>query len=148
MKCELIFMDSSYYCNLHSKRLPTPHSAPNMSQSSAVSKPQVARSLPTPPYPTGFAFGMTLFALFISLFCVALDSTIIATAIPRITDQFRALQDVGWYGSSYLLTKCGMYPSVGFFEAYLTNESISTAFWETIPFLQPQMDIPCCLVHL
>lgn len=60
----------------------------------------------TPSYPTGFAFGITLFALFISLFCVALDSTIIATAIPRITDQFHALQDVGWYGSSYLLTKC------------------------------------------
>ncbi|RSL51082.1 hypothetical protein CEP54_011624 [Fusarium duplospermum] len=66
-----------------------------MSQPSAVSKPRVAQSLPTPPYPTGFAFGMTLFALFISLFCVALDSTIIATAIPRITDQFHALQDVG-----------------------------------------------------
>ncbi|EEU43785.1 uncharacterized protein NECHADRAFT_44897 [Fusarium vanettenii 77-13-4] len=69
-------------------------------------KPRAAQSPPAPSYPTGFAFGMTLFALFISLFCVALDSTIIATAIPRITDQFHALQDVGWYGSSYLLTKC------------------------------------------
>ncbi|KAK3944725.1 putative HC-toxin efflux carrier [Diplogelasinospora grovesii] len=71
-------------------------------------KPQaIQHPAPAPPsYPTGFAFGITLFALFISLFCVALDSTIIATAIPRITDQFHALQDVGWYGSSYLLTKC------------------------------------------
>ncbi|KAI1142785.1 major facilitator superfamily domain-containing protein [Hypoxylon sp. FL0543] len=69
-------------------------------------KPQAVQSAPAPSYPTGFAFGMILFALFISLFCVALDSTIIATAIPRITDQFHALQDVGWYGSSYLLTKC------------------------------------------
>ncbi|KAI8663747.1 MFS domain-containing protein [Fusarium keratoplasticum] len=77
-----------------------------MSQLGAVPKPQGAQSPPAPSYPTGFAFGMTLFALFISLFCVALDSTIIATAIPRITDQFHALQDVGWYGSSYLLTKC------------------------------------------
>ncbi|KAJ3460301.1 hypothetical protein MRS44_011168 [Fusarium solani] len=77
-----------------------------MSKLSAVPKPQAAQSLPAPSYPTGFAFGMTLFALFTSLFCVALDSTIIATAIPRITDQFHALQDVGWYGSSYLLTKC------------------------------------------
>ncbi|KAI8665383.1 MFS domain-containing protein [Fusarium sp. Ph1] len=77
-----------------------------MSQLSAMPKPQAAQSPPAPSYPTGFAFGMTLFALFISLFCVALDSTIIATAIPRITDQFHALQDVGWYGSSYLLTKC------------------------------------------
>jgi hypothetical protein len=74
-----------------------------------VSSTTTAQPPATPSYPTGFAFGITLFALFISLFCVALDSTIISTAIPRITDQFHALQDVGWYGSSYLLTKCGMW---------------------------------------
>jgi hypothetical protein len=28
-----------------------------------------------------------------------LDNTIIATAIPRITDDFHSLKDVGWYGS-------------------------------------------------
>jgi hypothetical protein len=76
--------------------------------SDSQAKPPAASGPPPPPvYPTGFAFALTLFALFISLFCVALDSTIIATAIPRITDQFHSLQDVGWYGSSYLLTKCG-----------------------------------------
>lgn len=32
------------------------------------------------------------------------DQTIIATAIPKITDQFGALNDVGWYGSAYMLT--------------------------------------------
>jgi len=37
---------------------------------------------------------------------MALDNTILATAIPRITDDFKALNDVGWYGSSYLLTTC------------------------------------------
>ncbi|KAI1452576.1 major facilitator superfamily domain-containing protein [Annulohypoxylon moriforme] len=76
-------------------------------------KPQEIQAPPAPVYPTGLAFGATLFALFISLFCVALDSTIIATAIPRITDQFHALQDVGWYGSSYLLTKCAFQLSFG-----------------------------------
>ena len=30
-----------------------------------------------------------------------------ATAIPKITDVFQSLDDVGWYGSSYLLTACG-----------------------------------------
>lgn len=34
------------------------------------------------------------------------DNTIIATAIPKITDHFQALEDVGWYGSAYLLTTC------------------------------------------
>lgn len=42
----------------------------------------------------------------VAVLCVALDNTIIATAIPRITDQFKALDNVGWYGSSYLLTTC------------------------------------------
>jgi MFS family permease len=34
------------------------------------------------------------------------DRTIIATAIPRITDDFDALGDIAWYGSAYLLTSC------------------------------------------
>lgn len=32
-------------------------------------------------------------------------AAIIATAIPKITDEFPgSIQDVGWYGSAYLLT--------------------------------------------
>lgn len=34
------------------------------------------------------------------------DGTILATAIPRITNVFNSLNDVGWYGSSYLFTNC------------------------------------------
>ncbi|KAL1962418.1 hypothetical protein VTN77DRAFT_9689 [Rasamsonia byssochlamydoides] len=40
------------------------------------------------------------------MFLVALDRTIISTAIPQITDEFNSLADVGWYGSAYLLTCC------------------------------------------
>jgi MFS family permease len=36
------------------------------------------------------------------------DNTILATAIPRITDEFKSIDDVGWYGSSYLLTTCAV----------------------------------------
>lgn len=54
---------------------------------------------PTELYLSGFKFGITLFALLTAVFCVALDSTIISTAIPRITDEFHNLHDVGWYGS-------------------------------------------------
>jgi len=34
------------------------------------------------------------------------DRTILATAIPKITNEFNSLPDVGWYGSAYLLTSC------------------------------------------
>ncbi|GAW20869.1 hypothetical protein ANO14919_103810 [Xylariales sp. No.14919] len=55
-------------------------------------------------HPTGWRFAAIMVGLGLAVLCVSLDNTIIATAIPRITDEFNALQDVGWYGSSYLLT--------------------------------------------
>lgn len=45
-------------------------------------------------------------AMAFAIFLIALDETIISTAIPRITDQFHSLNDVGWYGSAYMLTMC------------------------------------------
>lgn len=59
-------------------------------------------------YPTGLKFAIITIALCLSVFLVALDNTIIATAIPKITDHFHALGDVGWYGSAYLLTTCAL----------------------------------------
>ena len=60
----------------------------------------------TTTYPSGLKFAVILAALMISNFLVALDTTIISTAIPVISKDFRSLQDVGWYVSSYLLTNC------------------------------------------
>lgn len=51
-------------------------------------------------YPAAWKLIAITIALCLCVFCVALDNTIIATAIPRITDQFNALDDVGWYGSA------------------------------------------------
>lgn len=43
-----------------------------------------------------------------AMFLVALDRTVIVTAIPRITDDFDSLPDIGWYASAYLMT-CGAF---------------------------------------
>lgn len=59
-------------------------------------------------YPSGVKLALITLALCLSVFLVALDNTIIATAIPKITDHFNSLGDVGWYGSSYLLTTCAL----------------------------------------
>ncbi|KAI9819987.1 MAG: hypothetical protein M1827_006557 [Pycnora praestabilis] len=64
-------------------------------------------------YPGGWTLGILTLGLCLALFVVALDNTIIATAIPRITTQFNSLNDVGWYGSSYLLTTTSLQPSFG-----------------------------------
>ncbi|KAL8689624.1 MAG: hypothetical protein Q9218_004750 [Villophora microphyllina] len=55
-------------------------------------------------YPKGARLGGIILALILSIFLVALDMTIVATAIPRITDQFHSLDQVGWYGSAFFLT--------------------------------------------
>ncbi|KAJ5449948.1 major facilitator superfamily transporter [Penicillium daleae] len=52
----------------------------------------------------GFALAMVIVALVLSVFLVALDMTIIATAIPRITDQFHSFDQIGWYGSAFFVT--------------------------------------------
>jgi len=65
--------------------------------SGSADSDDTAESLPS--HPSGFILAITIFALCIATFCVALDNTIISTAIPRITDDFHALQDIGWYGS-------------------------------------------------
>ncbi|KAF2433313.1 MFS general substrate transporter [Tothia fuscella] len=71
-----------------------------------VTKQSAVEGDPDYVYPSGLKLILITIALCLSVFCMALDNTIIATAIPRITDQFKALNDVGWYGSAYLLTTC------------------------------------------
>ena len=55
-------------------------------------------------YPGAAKLIPILVAICLSVFLVALDMTIVATAIPRITDEFHSLDDVGWYGSAFFLT--------------------------------------------
>lgn len=57
-------------------------------------------------YPTSIKLTLITVALCLTVFCIALDNTIIATAIPKITDHFKAINDIAWYGSAYLLTTC------------------------------------------
>ncbi|KAI2465810.1 major facilitator superfamily domain-containing protein [Annulohypoxylon bovei var. microspora] len=57
-------------------------------------------------YPSNRKRVVIMAALYLASFLVTLDQNIISTAIPRITDEFRSLGDVGWYGTAYLLTMC------------------------------------------
>ncbi|KAL6249510.1 hypothetical protein RBB50_003363 [Rhinocladiella similis] len=59
-----------------------------------------------PEYPS---FGKTMVimaCIMITTFLNSLDKLIVGVAIPKITDEFDSLGDVGWYGSAYLLTTC------------------------------------------
>ncbi|KAK2598659.1 hypothetical protein N8I77_012054 [Diaporthe amygdali] len=64
-------------------------------------------------YPPLWKTMLIISGLFMGVFLVALDQTIIGTAIPKITDEFKTIQDVGWYGSAYFLTSTALQPSYG-----------------------------------
>ncbi|KFZ19398.1 hypothetical protein V502_03670, partial [Pseudogymnoascus sp. VKM F-4520 (FW-2644)] len=55
-------------------------------------------------YPPMSQVVLIMASLLVSMFLVALDRMIIATAIPKITDEFGSLNDVGWYASAFLLS--------------------------------------------
>ncbi|KAK3368936.1 putative aflatoxin efflux pump [Lasiosphaeria ovina] len=86
--------------------------ADNTAEMNDVEKLSPARPGGGPPGPSqedlfqprSVRFWLTLLCNFLALFLVALDRTIIATAVPRITDEFQSLGDIGWYGSAYMLT--------------------------------------------
>ncbi|KAH6842670.1 major facilitator superfamily domain-containing protein [Chaetomium sp. MPI-CAGE-AT-0009] len=71
--------------------------------------------------------GMKLLALsnllVVAMFLMMLDASIIATAIPRITDEFRSLQDVGWYVSIYQLANAALQPLWGRIYDKFSNKS-------------------------
>ncbi|KAL8990446.1 MAG: hypothetical protein Q9177_000896 [Variospora cf. flavescens] len=64
-------------------------------------------------YPESWKLASITIALCMAIFLVALDTTIVAAATPRITDHFKKLEDVGWYGSAYLLTICAFQLAFG-----------------------------------
>ncbi|KAK3373155.1 major facilitator superfamily domain-containing protein [Lasiosphaeria ovina] len=84
-------------------------------------------------YPSSAKLTIITFALCLSVFLMALDNSIIATAIPRITDQFHSLEDVGWYGSAYLLTTAALQLQFGKFYTIL---SIKWTFLSAIGFFE------------
>ncbi|KAF7593689.1 hypothetical protein BBP40_010981 [Aspergillus hancockii] len=57
-------------------------------------------------FATGGRLMLIMCAVLLVMFLVALDRTIIATAVPRIANEFHALDDISWYASAYLLTSC------------------------------------------
>ncbi|PMD20653.1 putative aflatoxin efflux pump [Hyaloscypha hepaticicola] len=79
--------------------------------------------------PKSLKFWTIIVATYLSLFLVGLDRSIIATAIPKITDEFNSIEDIGWYGSAYMLATACLFPICGrIYRLYSTK-------WTFITFL-------------
>lgn len=59
-------------------------------------------------YPGGWKLALAFAALILVLLVGGIDSTILATGVPTITDEFNITADVGWYLTSYRLAACAM----------------------------------------
>lgn len=53
---------------------------------------------------SGAKLHILICGLGLAVFIMALDMSILTTAIPKITEKFRSTEDIGWYVSAYLLT--------------------------------------------
>ncbi|KAH7159859.1 major facilitator superfamily domain-containing protein [Dactylonectria estremocensis] len=79
-----------------------------------------------------YVSGWKLISLMISItmaaFLMLLDMSIITTAIPRITEQFHSLDDIGWYGSSYNLASAALQPLSGKLYTYFKSKWLFLGF--------------------
>ena len=82
-------------------------------------------------FPSSWRLVSIVIALVLGMFLASLDMTIIGTAIPRITDQFHSLDDVGWYGSAFFLAMAAFQATWGkvykFFD--LKYVFLAAIFW-------------------
>lgn len=91
--------------------------------SGALSNAEEA-DVPRPPKLNRLQFLTLSIALALSVFLMALDESIIATAIPRITDAFDSLNDVGWYGSGYMMTMACFQLTYGKLYKHLSSKKV------------------------
>lgn len=70
-------------------------------------------AVPEAVYPTGFRMAAIVVALALGIFLVSLDMTIVATAIPKITDTkgFEGLDLIAWYSSGFFMTLASFQPT-------------------------------------
>ncbi|KAG8863135.1 hypothetical protein FRB96_009317 [Tulasnella sp. 330] len=61
----------------------------------------------------GYKLALIFIGMIMSVFLIALDQTIVATAIPKIASDFDALEQVTWIASAYFLTQVGLILTYG-----------------------------------
>ncbi|KAI1150240.1 major facilitator superfamily domain-containing protein [Nemania diffusa] len=64
-------------------------------------------------YVTGPKLALLVACITMSCFLVLIDTMVVSTAIPKITDEFKSLPDVGWYASAYQLGSAAPQPLAG-----------------------------------
>lgn len=79
------------------------HSENKEEEALAASQPPAPAQTKEPEWAHGFQLVNILAAVTFVCFLMLLDGTIVVAAVPRITDDFNSLDDIGWYGAAYQL---------------------------------------------
>ncbi|KAI0161037.1 major facilitator superfamily domain-containing protein [Hypoxylon sp. FL1284] len=93
---------------------------PESEKQSFQDSPETTDAVTTPKeedpenqYVTGYKLIPIVVALVFASFLMLLDTSIVSTAIPAISDEFHSLEDVGWYAAAYNLGSAAMQPLTG-----------------------------------
>ncbi|CAD0083775.1 unnamed protein product [Aureobasidium vineae] len=73
-------------------------------------------------YPSKKVVLPAMVAIYLAVFLVALDRTIIGTAVPAISNQFGSFGDIAWYESGFLLPLCALQLSFGLVYTYYSSK--------------------------
>ncbi|KAL0075747.1 major facilitator superfamily domain-containing protein [Phycomyces blakesleeanus] len=73
---------------------------------------------------SGTRFVIVFVSLLLGLFMATLDQTILTTALPLISSEFNASDQLGWVGSAYLLTSSGFQPIYGIFADIIGHKTV------------------------
>ncbi|KAM3415778.1 hypothetical protein BST61_g9289 [Cercospora zeina] len=108
-------------------RVGSKHELQDFEQPSARELDSAVSAAPQNVGPTGLKFWAIISAAFAAMFLVNLDKLIISTAIPQITHTFKTPDDIGWYGTAYLLTNCAFQLFFGKLYKFLPTKSLFIA---------------------
>ncbi|KAJ8112239.1 hypothetical protein OPT61_g5348 [Boeremia exigua] len=78
-------------------------------------------------YLHGWRLAIVISSLCFGTLLVAIDTTIIAVAVPSISTDFQAFNDIQWYGSAYLLTVTAFQPAFGALFRYFSAKQVYLA---------------------
>ncbi|KAI0115567.1 efflux pump [Nemania sp. FL0031] len=83
----------------------SPSTAPLEKPETSTTTDQVIATAPNPVFEPEYVVGKKLALVVgsaaLACFLMLVDTMVISTAIPRITDEFHSLADAGWYASAY-----------------------------------------------
>ncbi|GAP91475.2 putative efflux pump [Rosellinia necatrix] len=115
-----------------SGRAPSPQATPkptNNTDAGSKMNLAVVETKPNPEYVTGIKLAVIIATVAFASFLILLDNMIVSTAIPRITDEFHSLGDIGWYASAYQFGSAAPQPLTGKIYKYFNTKWTFLAFF-------------------